>query len=349
MVSPACVAGAQIVIPPDVLLKIPPKKVTPKTPTTTPAGDKKDIQKLIINFRRAAGNGEQRTKAAAELLELGPRGAKTLRSIVGSDLPRRVAAYKKAFYNKARSIGVAKFRATGLAQIQKWQEQFKSLGEVTRESLKAKAGPAMDALYKALVPKREEVLENSKSLTARREEIMSLDSILGQCRGLLESKSTAAALSETLKQQETLISLMCTYMSDNDRKPIESDLKQFGRMDFEEWHGFVHLNVVRMLLGLRPMRIDLKLSAAAKDHSTDMSKHKFFSHQSPVEGKKTPWDRAARQGTKSSGECIFTGISVGPRAIRGWFFSPGHHKIIMSKASRVGIGACDHKWTLMTG
>jgi len=332
----AGIAGAQVGIP-------------PKTPTTKPAGKKVDIQRLVIDFRQAAGKPEQRKTAAAKLLELGPRGARILRSIIASDLPRRVAAYKKAFYNEARGIGLSKLGSADSKQTQAWQEQFNSLGSITKDSLKSKAGPAMDGLYKALVPTRQEVLESSKALAARREEIVVLDSIGAKSRTMLGAKSTIAVLPKTLEQQEKLISLMCAYMPESDRKSIEADLKQFGRLGFEEWHGFVHLNVVRMLLGLRPMRIDLKLSAAALDHSKDMAKHRFFSHRSRVAGKKTPWDRAARQGVKANGECIARGMSSGPKAIRGWFFSPGHHVLIMSKSSRVGIGGYSRKWTLMTG
>ena len=345
----ACAAGAQIVIPPGVMEKIPPKKIPPRTPTTTPAGKKVDIQRLVIDFRRAAGSAEKRKTAADKLLEFGPRGATILRGIIASDLPRRVASYKKAFYNQARGIGLKKLRAANSKQTQVWQEQFKSIGSITKESLKAQAGPAMDGLYKALVPTREEVLESNKALAAQREEMVAMDAIGIRSRTLLGAKSTDAELPKTLEQQEKLISLMCTYMPESARKSIEADLKQFTRMGFEEWHGFVHLNVVRMLLGLHPMRIDLKLSAAALDHSKDMDKHKFFDHQSPVAGKKTPWDRAARQGAKANGECIAAGMSDGPSAIRGWFFSPGHHVLIMSKSSRVGIGGYSRTWTLMTG
>ena len=344
-----CAAEAQVIIPPGVLEKIPPKKIPPRTVTTNPAGEKVDLQRLVINFRRAAGSVEKRKTAADKLLELGPRGAKILRGIIASDLPRRTAAYKKAFYNKARGIGLKKFRSADSKQTQAWREQFKSIGSITKESLKAQAGPAMDGLYNALVPTREEVLESNKSLAAQREEIVAMDAIGIRSRTMLGAESTTEALSTTLTQQEKLISLMCTYMPETGRKSIEADLKQFDRMGFEEWHGFVHLNVIRMLLGLRPMRIDLKLSAAALDHSKDMARHKFFNHQSPVAGKKTPWDRAARQGTRSNGECIAAGMSDGARAIRGWFFSPGHHKLIMSKSSRVGIGGYSRKWTLMTG
>ncbi len=347
------VTAGQIVIPPDVLKrraeskKPKPIKPTSRKSTTRPAGARPDIQRMLIDFRRA-GSGPKRQEAADTLLGVGPRGAKILRSIVAADLPRRTANYKKAFYSKARSIGGAKYHATGEARIKKWQAQFQATGAITKESLRAKAGPAMDALLDALVPKRSEVLENNESLAARRAEVIELDSILAQCNTALEIKSVDSKLSEKLKQQETLISLMCTSMSEAYRKSIESDMKKFDRMSFEEWHGFVHLNVLRILLGKRPMRVDLKLSDAARDHSKDMHELKFFAHQSPVKGKKTPWDRAARQGTTARGECIFSGRN-GPGAIRGWFFSPGHHKIIMSNSSRVGIGDYKRKCTLMVG
>jgi hypothetical protein len=344
-----CIAGAQIVIPRDVLENRPPKKVKPKTPTTQPADKKPDIQRLIINFRQAAGSAEKREKTAAKLLEVGPKGASTLRRAVTAELPRRTAEYKKAFYNTARAVGAAKYRATGSARIKRWRAQFKATGDINKESLKSKAGPAMDSLLNALVPKREEVLEKGKLLTARREELIALDSILAKCDDVLKLKTDPSELSKTLKQQENLISLMCTPMSDAQRKPITQAMKHFARMEFEESHGFVHLNVIRILLGLRPMQIDLRLIAAGRDHSKDMQEHKFFAHKSPIEGKSTPWARAARQGTKANGECIAAGMGSGPGAIRCWFFSPGHHKIIMSGSSRVGLGKYARKWTLMTG
>jgi hypothetical protein len=350
------VASGQIVIPPDVLKKkaesdekVRPKRPTSRKSTTRPSGAKPGFQRMVIDFRRAAGDPVKRKAAADKLLKLGPRGAKILYSIVRSDLSGRTTSYKKAFYSKARSIGRGKYRAAGESQIKKWREQFRSTGSITKGSLKSKAGPAMDALLGALVPKREELLEDSDSLTSMRQEILALDSVLTRCAAVLKLESADSKLSDKLKQQETLLSLMGAPMSDAHRKTVEEPLKQFGKMQFEEWHGVVHLNVIRTLLGLSPMQIDLKLSAAGRDHSKDMSEHKFFSHKSPVEGKSTPWDRAARQGTKSNGECIAAGVSSGPHAIRMWFFSPGHHKIIMSGASRVGLGTHNRKWTLMTG
>lgn len=348
-----CLSGlavGQIVIPPDVLKKrVESNKPRPGKPTTGPAGTRPDIQRMLIDFRKAAGDGAKRRIAARKLLQLGPRGAKILRSAASSELSTRTTAYKKAFFSKSRGMGAAKYRTTGQARVEAWRNQFRSTGRVTKESLKAKAGPAMDALLGALVPKREEILENSTLLTARRAELLALEAINAQCAAALKLPAPESELADTLKQQEMLLSLMGAPMPDAHRKIVEEALRQFTKLQFEEWHGVVHLNVVRVLLGRPPMRIDLKLCAAGRDHSTDMYERKFFSHTSPVSGKKTPWDRAARQGTKAGGECIAAGTRSGPGAIRMWFFSPGHHKIIMSGASRVGLGGYKRRWTLMTG
>ncbi|MBT3199065.1 MAG: CAP domain-containing protein [Phycisphaerales bacterium] len=345
LVSLTGAACAQIVIPPDVLEKMQQNKAEPKTPTSRPAGKKADLQRLVIDFRRA-DSVAKREAAADKLLKLGPRGTKILSGILAGELPRKTAEYKKAFYNQARSVGTQKYRATGARRIEKWRQQFRATGEITKNSLKTHAGPAMDSLYKALVPTRSEVLEAGKTLSARREDLISLDSIRAKCN---DKTAAQSEFPKMLEQQETLIALMCAPMPDTNRKPIQTALKQFNKMSFGEWEAFVHLNVIRVLLGLRPMKLDLRLAAAGRDHSKDMHEKKFFSHQSPVSGKKTPWNRAARQGTKSNGECIASGMSAGPGAIRAWFFSPGHHKIIMSRSTRVGIGKHARKWTLMTG
>ncbi len=58
VVSLPCAAGAQIVIPPGVLEKIPPKKIPPRTPTTNPAGKKVDIylaRKKVDRLRDESG------------------------------------------------------------------------------------------------------------------------------------------------------------------------------------------------------------------------------------------------------------------------------------------------------
>jgi len=360
-----CLAGlasGQIGIPPGVLPNKPRPVKKPRKPSTAPAPrdkteKKPSLGKLLGDFRRAAGKSAEREKIAAQILESGPRGTKVLGGIVTRGLSRRTAVYRKAFYDKARRVGVAKQRSVDRKLAQKHQEQFQSLHKdkklITKDTLKSKAGPALHYLRDAMIVNRDEVLKDDKSLAARREEILALDRIAGKCRQSLDTKAKTgddkpATLSETLKQQETLIALMCTALTRDGRKAIESDFKHLAELSFEDSHGLLYLNIIRLLLGLRPMRTDLKLCEAALGHSIDMYNHKFFSHESPVKGKKTPWDRAKLAGTNSNGECI-AGGRTGPGVIDMWFFSSGHHTIMMSGVPRVGLGGYKGKWTLMTG
>ena len=109
------------------------------------------------------------------------------------------------------------------------------------------------------------------------------------------------------------------------------------------------LNLTRNLLGLNALSIDLKLCAAARDHSADMQRLKFFAHESPVAGKKTPWDRAKNFGTTASGENIMMGVRDGKAANLGWFHSPGHHKNMLGNHNRVGMGLTGAHFTELLG
>jgi len=112
------------------------------------------------------------------------------------------------------------------------------------------------------------------------------------------------------------------------------------------------LNAERDLLGLGPLRLEEKLSAAAEGHSEDMARLGFFAHESPVPGKKTPWDRARRAGFSgnASGENIFMGSANPQAAYNGWFASDGHRFIMMATGPNVlGVGIAGNHWTMMTG
>lgn len=112
------------------------------------------------------------------------------------------------------------------------------------------------------------------------------------------------------------------------------------------------LNYERVVTGLAPLRIEEKLSEAATGHSSDMASKGFFAHESPVPGKKTPWDRArlAKFDGNASGENIFMGSTDPQSAYNGWFGSDGHRFIMFSDGPNCcGIGVSGVHWTFMTG
>ncbi|BDS08436.1 hypothetical protein NT6N_34760 [Oceaniferula spumae] len=114
-----------------------------------------------------------------------------------------------------------------------------------------------------------------------------------------------------------------------------------------------HLNHARIIMGLHPMVLEERLSEAAWGHSNDMRTGGFFSHTSPLPGKRTPADRArlAKFAGSWTGENIFMGSPSYTSAYNGWFGSDGHRFIMFTKGGSnvVGIGVDGGHWTMMTG
>jgi len=114
-----------------------------------------------------------------------------------------------------------------------------------------------------------------------------------------------------------------------------------------------HLNHARIIMGLHAMLLEENLSKAAWGHSSDMRTGGFFSHTSPVPGKKSPADRArlAKFAGSWTGENIFMGSPSYSAAYNGWFGSDGHRFIMFTKGGSnvIGVGVDGGHWTMMTG
>jgi uncharacterized protein YkwD len=106
------------------------------------------------------------------------------------------------------------------------------------------------------------------------------------------------------------------------------------------------LNAERVRHNLRPLRLNRKLSAAARRHSRAMAKRRFFSHNS-LSGASFV-DRIRRTGYLSGARSWAVGENIAygsgsrstPRSIgTAWMNSPGHRANILSSSySAIGIG-----------
>jgi uncharacterized protein YkwD len=106
------------------------------------------------------------------------------------------------------------------------------------------------------------------------------------------------------------------------------------------------LNVERSRQGLRPLRLNRRLAAAARAHSRSMARRHFFSHDSlngasfldRIRG--TGYLRGARSWNVGENIAYGTGRLSTPRSIgRAWMNSPGHRANILSRSfSSIGIG-----------
>lgn len=115
-------------------------------------------------------------------------------------------------------------------------------------------------------------------------------------------------------------------------------------LDPEEYKLVLVTNMYRVLMGRPALRINPALCRAAKGHSKDMKEKGFFSHDSPVPGKRHFTERARAAGASAHAENIAQGSNA-EDAFWGWFLSLGHHKNMLGPHTQIGIGRFDRFWT----
>ena len=117
------------------------------------------------------------------------------------------------------------------------------------------------------------------------------------------------------------------------------------------------VNQYRAEHGLKPLKLNPELTAAAKVHSRDLAKWDRISHYGS-DGS-NPWDRVKRAGFKArlAAENVGTGQVDFNEVMKGWKESPGHNKnLLLSDAEYMGIALVSEPktefksfWTLVLG
>jgi uncharacterized protein YkwD len=106
------------------------------------------------------------------------------------------------------------------------------------------------------------------------------------------------------------------------------------------------LNHERAAHGLRPLRLDRKLSRAARGHANDMVAKRYFAHDSPSGAsfttriKRTGWMRSRLSWTVGENIGEGSGELASPHAmVSRWMQSHGHRANILAREFRlIGIG-----------
>jgi len=100
------------------------------------------------------------------------------------------------------------------------------------------------------------------------------------------------------------------------------------------------VNTERQKKDLKPLRPNEKLTKAAQNKAQDMSDKNYFSHISPVDGKK--WSDFIKESDYSyhvAGENLANGFQDVPRMVESWMNSPSHKENILNKeVTDTGIG-----------
>lgn len=127
------------------------------------------------------------------------------------------------------------------------------------------------------------------------------------------------------------------------------------RLDAERARDLI--NAYRKEKGLKPLKLNVELTNAAKAHSKDLAKWDRISHFGS-DGS-NPWDRVKRAGysPRTAAENVGTGQASIEEVLRGWQKSAGHDKnLLLADAEHMGVALVqDQKtdfktfWTLVVG
>lgn len=102
------------------------------------------------------------------------------------------------------------------------------------------------------------------------------------------------------------------------------------------------MNRERARHGLRPLRLERRLSLAAHDRAEDMFAKRYFNHVSPDGINPFTW--VTRRGYRYStiGENLALGLRSSDSIVDGWMRSPGHRQNILTRDfDEVGIAIGD--------
>ena len=353
--------------------------VEPRKPALS-ADERKQLTALITEFRQVRSQPEKRLDVIDRMAKLGPIGLANLLEVINVELFKRLADYRQAFSKAAAAQFAARSEPADLKEIGRLREEVLDLSKddgLTKARIVAVGDPALVRLKELILISPAEILTKSPNLPKQRETLQTLGAEWEKCSRLLlaklyeedqeEAKTKSPAGQPTspdaeqesapeppsfaayLAKEEEIATALAMPMDADTRRVLGQNARLTGRLDPEEARCVLDLNLTRNLLGLDALEIDPALTAAARDHSKDMETLDFFAHESPVEGKESPQDRAERFKTSCSGENIAMGTLDGAFANQMWWHSPGHHRNMLGDHERVGVGKHGRHWTEMFG
>ena len=317
---------------------------------------------LIADFRKARAMPEKRLELIERAAELSPQTLKNVLAILEKEIGKPLAEYRQQFMNAAAQLASRRTNEENLAEIKELRGRVLALSKeenLTKEMIVEVGDPALKRLKEIILIDRKEILKQQPQLIKKREALKPLGKQWEKCAGRSLEKPVQGAAGEEpsplpsfeqyLLKEEEIAAALAVPMDEATRAVLEGNGRIAAKLDPEEVRCTLDLNLTRNLLGLPPVQIDLMLADAARGHSADMEELKFFAHESPVAGKKTPGDRAALAGTSYSGENIAMGTVDGALANTMWWHSPGHHKNMLGDHKRVGLGRSGNYWTELFG
>ena len=326
-----------------------------QNPWRVPSGERAEAARLFKIYRGSADQ-QARAQAAEALSQMDPAVLAALVPLVERDWQAAVGDYLNGVQRVVpevvrRRVSDPAFRRE-VAALRATMATLRAAGDgLTKERLRDEGEPTLRRLRELHTITRSDCVAARPALGPAGDAAHALTRIRVMLKQKARLKDERDYAEADLARQESALTARAFRPDPKAAKILEANaaLAAKSGMTAEEIEGIRVLNDTRMLLGLTPVLIDPKLQQAARGHSRTMATLRFFAHESPEPGRRTPWDRAKLAGTTASAENIFNG-SDDPRAANDcWCSSPGHHVNMFGNHIRVGMARCEGNWTQLFG
>ncbi len=311
---------------------------------------------ILVALQTCIEKGKSAEQLNAQLEHMAPAELKKLAIEIEKAWPRIRDQYLTALQGAAKSMSSGPAKNANRERISELRDQFQQVYALEEGPMKpllhSKSMPAVEELQKLLLPDVDAVIKSGgMPLATLRQGAKTLGSFRDAVLNA-ELSTTPSDAMATLSAAEKHAAEEISGLDRDGLKILAANEKIAKEQEIPaaEAKGIAECNLWRLLLGMQACVLDPKLCEAARGHSTDMAEKGFFAHESPIAGKTTPWDRAAKAGTSASGENIYMGSTDPHGANEGWFYSPGHHKNMFNPGqARIGLGNSGVHWTQMFG
>lgn len=314
------------------------------------------VGEILARLQTCLVNGTSTEDVVTSLETLEVQDLTALLKEYDQTWPKLRDQYLDKFEEEAKTQFSGAARADMNKMIKGYREDFFRVYAMAEGPMKKElpkiSRPAVDELRKLLIPTSQQVISRSDPQTQKmRSMILTLATFRDAIVETAVIPDQEDANAGILQKEKEIVTSLGGLPKDGLRIMAKNDdIAKKAKVPDDEREGAREVNEWRLLLGLNALVIDSKLCDACRGHSEDMKKLGFFAHLSPVPGKRTPGDRAAKEGTGWAGENIYMGSPSPKAANKGWFFSPGHHKNMFKRSHKtIGMGRYEKHWTQMFG
>ncbi|MEN8695313.1 MAG: CAP domain-containing protein [Akkermansiaceae bacterium] len=314
------------------------------------------VGEILARLQTCIVNGNSTEEVVESLEEMGSKDLLALLKEYDKTWPKLRDKYLTIFQTEAKTQFSGNTKGDMKKMIKGYRDDFfriYAMGEgPMKKELPKISKPAIEGLRKLLIPTSDEIVSRTGPQTQKmRGMVLTLASFRDSIVDAAVIPDEERAKASILQRENNIVAMLGGLPKDGLRIMLKNnDIARKAKIPADEREGAREVNQWRLLLGLNALVIDPKLCNACRGHSEDMNKHGFFAHESPVPGKRTPGDRAAKEGTGWAGENIYMGNPSPKAANKGWFFSPGHHKNMFRRSHKtIGMGRYEKHWTQMFG